>query len=162
MAVFLSTYEMKVDRKGRVSVPAPFRTVLAKQSSEGTASGLVIFRSLQFSTLEACSPEHMEKLAADLETMDLPPEERDRIEMTIFGDSIHLTLDPEGRILLPQQLLDHANIAETAAFVGRSKIFQIWSPEALKSHANEARVQSKASGISLSSITSAGRRRAVE
>ncbi len=162
MAVFLSKYEMKVDRKGRVSVPAPFRAVLAKQSSDGTASGLIIFRSLQFSALEACSPEHMEKLAADLEAMDLPPEERDLIEMTIFGDSLHLQLDPEGRILLPQDLLDYAEITEAAAFVGRSKTFQIWNPEALKTRATEARAQSRASGISLSSIASATRRQAAE
>ena len=76
MAVFLSTYLNKVDKKGRVSVPSQFRAVLAKQSLEGTATGLVVFRSLQFSALEACSPEHMEKLAADLEQMDISAEER--------------------------------------------------------------------------------------
>ena len=130
MAVFLSTYLNKVDKKGRVSVPSQFRAVLAKQSLEGTATGLVVFRSLKFSALEACSPEHMEKLAADLEQMDISAEERDLFEMTIFGDSVQLPMDAEGRILLPQDLMDHAGITEQASFVGRSKTFQIWEPGA--------------------------------
>src|SRR3954447_7566823 len=130
MAVFLSTYLNKVDKKGRVSVPSQFRAVLAKQSPEGVATGLVVFRSLKFSALEACSPEHMEKLAADLEQMNISAEERDLIETTIFGDSVQLPIDPEGRILLPKDLLDHASIGEEARFVGRGKIFQIWEPKA--------------------------------
>src|SRR5687768_13231240 len=99
MAVFLSSYLNKVDKKGRVSVPAQFRAVLAKQSLEGSATGLVVFRSLKFSALEACSPEHMEKLAADLEQMDISPDERELYEMTIFGDSVQLQIDGDGRIL---------------------------------------------------------------
>ena len=158
MSVFLSSYTNKVDKKGRVSVPAPFRGVLAKQSSEGTATGLVVFRSLQFSALEACSPEHMEKLAADLEQMDLSAEERDLIETTIFGDSVQLPIDPEGRILLPKDLLDHAGIVEEARFVGKSKIFQIWEPKAYDARSAEARALGAATGISLSSITTLARR----
>jgi MraZ protein len=157
MAVFLSTYLNKVDKKGRVSVPSQFRAVLAKQSPEGVATGLVVFRSLQFSALEACSPEHMEKLAADLEQMDISAEERDLYEMTIFGDSVQLPIDGDGRILLPQDLMEYAGITEQASFVGRSKTFQIWEPGAYQARVEEARAQSRASGISLSSISSARR-----
>jgi len=158
MSVFLSAYTNKVDKKGRVSVPAPFRSVLAKQSSESTATGLVVFRSLKFSALEACSPEHMEKLAADLEQMDISAEERDLIETTIFGDSVQLPIDPEGRIILPKDLLDHAGIVEEARFVGRSKIFQIWEPQAFETHSKEARALGSSAGISLSSISTLARR----
>jgi MraZ protein len=158
MSVFLSSYTNKVDKKGRVSVPAPFRGVLAKHSSESTATGLVVFRSLQFSALEACSPEHMEKLAADLEQMDISAEERDLIETTLFADSVQLPIDPDGRILLPKDLLDHAGIGEEARFVGRGKIFQIWEPKAFDARSAEVRALGAASGISLSSITTLARR----
>jgi MraZ protein len=157
MSVFLSSYLNKVDKKGRVSVPAQFRTVLAKQSLEGSATGLVVFRSLKFSALEACSPEHMEKLAADLEQMDISPDERELYEMTIFGDSVQLQIDGDGRILLPQNLLDYAGITEQASFVGIRKTFQIWEPNAYQTRVEEARAQSLASGISLSSISPARR-----
>jgi MraZ protein len=157
MAVFLSSYLNKVDKKGRVSVPAQFRTVLAEQSLKGSATGLVVFRSLKFSALEACSPEHMEKLAADLEQMDISPDERELYEMTIFGDSVQLQIDGDGRVLLPQNLLEYARITEQASFVGVRKTFQIWEPSAYEARVEEARAQSLASGISLSSIAPARR-----
>jgi len=99
----------------------------------------------------------MEKLAADLEQMDISAEERDLYEMTIFGDSVQLSIDIDGRILLPQDLMDYAGITEQASFVGRSKTFQIWEPGAYQARVEEARAQSRASGISLSSISSARR-----
>ncbi len=68
MAVFLSTYVNKVDKKGRVSVPAEFRKVLSGQ-------GMVIFKSLQYPSLEACSAEHLEQLSESLEALDLSNEE---------------------------------------------------------------------------------------
>jgi MraZ protein len=157
MSVFLSSYLNKVDKKGRMSVPAQFRTVLAKQSPEGTASSLVVFRSLKFSALEACSPEHMEQLATDLEQMDISPDERELYEMTMFGDSVQLSIDAEGRILMPQNLLDFAGITEQASFVGVRKTFQIWEPNAYQARVEEARAQSRASGLSLSSIAPARR-----
>ena len=156
MSVFLSTYLNKVDKKGRVSVPAQFRTVLAKQSPEGTATSLVVFRP-KFSALEACSPEHMEKLAADLEQMDISADERDLYRDDDVRRSVELSIDAEGRILVPQHLLDFAGITEQASFVGGRKTFQIWEPSAYQARVEEARAQGRASGISLSSISSARR-----
>jgi len=146
MAVFLSTFVNKVDRKGRVSVPAEFRRILANQS------GLVVFRSLQHPALEACSAEHMEQLSESLETLDLPPDEFELIETTIFGGSVQLAFDPEGRIVLPQHMCTFASITEEAAFVGRRKTFQIWQPQALADHEARARDQARSKDISLSKI----------
>ena len=100
----------------------------------------------------------MEKLAADLEQMDISAEERDLIETTIFADSVQLPIDPEGRILLPKDMLDHAGIVEEARFVGKSKIFQIWEPSAYEARSTQARAAGAAAGISLSSITTLTRR----
>ena len=162
MAVFLSTYVNKIDRKGRVSVPAPFRQVLASQSGTDVATGLVVFRSVTVPALEACSTKHMEDLAADLELMDLSDEEREHLELTIFSASVHVPVDPEGRIILPDDLRQFAGIGEQVSFVGKSKTFQIWEPTAFDARMAEAREKSRVHGVSLSSISAAARRRTLQ
>ncbi|MEI8393759.1 MAG: MraZ family transcriptional regulator [Rhodospirillaceae bacterium] len=148
MAVFLSTYVNKVDRKGRVSVPAEFRKVLSGQSFQG----VVVFKSLQYAALDACSAEHMELLSDSLEKLDPSSEQYELIESTIFGGSVQLSFDGEGRILLPGDFCDFANIAEEAAFVGRRKTFQIWEPKALAEHENSMRTMARTQDISLSKM----------
>ncbi|MBI1205686.1 MAG: MraZ family transcriptional regulator [Azospirillum sp.] len=146
MAIFLSSFVNKVDRKGRVSVPAEFRRILANQN------GVVVFRSLQHPALEACSTEHLEQLSESLESQDLPPDEYELIETTIFGGSVQLPFDGEGRIVLPQSLCEFAGIAEEAAFVGRRKTFQIWEPKRLAEYEASARDIARSKDISLSKI----------
>jgi len=148
MAVFLSTYVNKVDKKGRVSVPAEFRKVLSGQSYQG----VVVFKSLQYPALEACSAEHMEQLSESLETLDLSNEDYEAIETTIFGGSVQVPFDGEGRIVLPEHLARFANISEEAAFVGRRKTFQIWEPGALASLEDAMRDKARSRDISLSKI----------
>lgn len=148
MAVFLSTYVNKVDRKGRVSVPAEFRKVLAGQSYQG----VVVFKSLQHPALEACGADHMETLSESLEALDLSDEEYELYETTIFGGSVQLPFDGEGRIVLPQHLAEFANLTEEAAFVGRRKTFQIWEPRALSVHETSMRDKARSRDISLSKI----------
>ena len=148
MAVFLSTYVNKVDRKGRVSVPAEFRKVLAGQAYQG----VVVFKSLQYPALEACSAEHMDQLSDSLEALDLTNEEYEVYETTIFGGSVQLAFDGEGRIVLPPHLCAFANIGEEAAFVGRRKTFQIWEPAALAAHEDSMRDKARSRDLSLSKI----------
>jgi MraZ protein len=150
MAVFLSTFVNKIDKKGRVSVPASFRAVLGTDTS-----GIVVFRSLQHEALEGCSIAHLELLSQSLEKQNLSNDDYDLIETTIFGGSVQLPFDGEGRISLPQNLLASAGIAEDVAFVGRRKTFQIWDPKKLAEYENEARGKARAKDISLSKILAA-------
>ncbi len=147
MAVFLSSFVNKIDKKGRVSVPAPFRAALGTDTA-----GIVVFRSLQFEALEGCSIAHLELLSESLEKQDLAPDVYELIETTIFGGSVQLPFDSEGRIILPHHLISAVGIAEEVAFVGRRKTFQIWDPKKLAAHEDDARSKARAKDISLSKI----------
>lgn len=147
MAVFLSTFVNKIDKKGRVSVPASFRAVLGVD-----APGIVIFRSLQNDALDACSVAHLELLSQSLEKLDLAPEMFELIETTIFGGSVQVPFDGEGRVMLPSTLASAVGIEDEVAFVGRRKTFQIWNPEKLAAHDAAARSAARAKDISLSKI----------
>jgi MraZ protein len=147
MAVFLSSFVNKIDKKGRVSVPAPFRAALGADQP-----GIVVFRSLQYEALEGCSIAHLELLSRSLETQDLSPDVFELIETTIFGGSVQLPFDGEGRITLPPNLIKAVGISDEAAFVGRRKTFQIWDPTKLAAHETAARTKARAKDISLSKI----------
>ena len=141
MALFVSTFTNKVDRKGRVSVPASFRAALSTQVFQG----IVVYPSFIGAAIEGCGMDFLEDVAAaSSTTFDLFSAEQDDLNTLIFSSSHQLAWDPEGRVVLPEEILAHAGIGELAAFVGKGRSFQIWEPEALKAHTAEARARALA------------------
>ncbi len=67
MTLFLSTFVNKIDKKGRISVPASFRQALAQQSFQG----VVVFRSYKFPAIEGMGIERMERLSSSVDELDL-------------------------------------------------------------------------------------------
>ena len=126
-SLFLSTHVNRIDGKGRVSFPAPFRSALTDRNSKGVD----MFRSPSDSAIEGINIERLEQLSAALET--LSPFSRDRafFETAIFGTAQELQVDREGRCSLPRPLLEQVGIVGDVAFLGRGPTFQIWEPQAL-------------------------------
>ncbi len=135
MPLFLSTYVNRVDKKGRVSVPARYRAALAGQMF----NGVIAFPSYVNPAIEACGLDFLEGLQDRLGAYDPFSEERDDLTTSIMSESHELAFDGEGRIVLPQALMSHADITTQVAFVGRGDHFQIWEPGAAERHKTEAR-----------------------
>jgi MraZ protein len=135
MSLFLSTFHNKIDKKGRVSVPASFRAVLMKESF----AGMIAFRSLALPAVEGFGMARMEKLSADTETLDVFSESYSDLTASIFADAHPLSFDSEGRVLLSPPLREHAELTDTATFIGRGTTFQIWNPNKFKTYQQEAR-----------------------
>ncbi|NDE90973.1 MAG: division/cell wall cluster transcriptional repressor MraZ [Alphaproteobacteria bacterium] len=148
MSLFLSSTTNKVDKKGRVSVPSSFRSALGDE----VQNGIVVFRSLQVDALDACSLKHLDILSASLEKLSLTPEMYELIETTIFGGSVQLQIDADGRIVLPEHFMQAVGIEDEAAFVGRRRTFQIWNPKKFNAYEDKARDAVRAHNISLSKI----------
>ena len=123
--MFLSSYENKIDKKGRVSVPATFRSHL---SSMGY-NGFISYPSFNHSALEACSQDRIEKLSNTIDSLNPFEEKRDFFATSILSESENLQFDTEGRISLSEKLLKHAMIKTNILFVGLGKTFQIWEPK---------------------------------
>ncbi len=151
MSLFLATHVNKIDKKGRVSVPASFRATLAQQSFQG----VVLFRSLRFGTIEGCGMDRMEKLSQGLDHFVQFSSEQSDLSASIFADAQPLPFDPEGRVMLPEMLIEYAKIDDAAAFVGCGATFQIWNPDLFRKHQSEARarVQKQELGIRIHSAT---------
>ncbi len=141
MGLFLSTAVNKIDKKGRVSVPSHFRNVVSALSFQG----VILFPSHHHACLEGFGIDYIEEISNRLDTFDLFSNEQDDLATTIFGESVQLAFDTDGRILLPQELREHAGLTNEAAFVGMGQKFQIWTPEGFQARksASRANVASK-------------------
>jgi len=122
--MFLSTYENNIDKKGRVSVPAQFRSHL---SSLGLHS-IICFPSFNQQCLEAWSQDRIEKISDAIDNLDPFEEKKDYFATSILSESVNLIFDTEGRISLSKKLLQHSKIKTSILFVGLGKTFQIWEP----------------------------------
>ena len=122
--MFLSSYENKIDKKGRVSVPATFRSHL---SSMGY-NGFISYPSFNNPALESCSQDRIEKLSNTIDSLNPFEEKRDFFATSILSESENLQFDTEGRISLSEKFLKHATIKNSVLFVGLGKTFQIWEP----------------------------------
>ena len=139
MALFIDTFVNKIDRKGRVSVPATFRAALAAQGSQGAFQGIVAFPSFKFPALHCAGMDWMSSLIDSTSNVDLFSAEHDDLTASLFSDAKQLPFDGEGRVLLPESLCAHASLGESAAFAGRGRYFEIWEPRALEAYKAEAR-----------------------
>jgi MraZ protein len=136
--MFLSSYENKLDKKGRVSVPASFRSYL---SSLGY-NGVVCYPSFNNQSIESCSQDRIEKLSNTIDSLNPFEEKRDFFATSILSESISLQFDSEGRISLSSKLLKHAKIKNNMLFVGQGKTFQIWEPSIFEKFKAQARKKS--------------------
>ena len=126
--MFLSTFENKLDKKGRVSVPASYRAFI---SSLGY-NGIICFPSFNNQSIEAWSQDRIEKISNTIDSLNPFDEKKDYFATSILSESINLQFDSEGRILITQKLLKHAKIKSSMFFVGQGKTFQIWEPTAFE------------------------------
>ena len=122
--MFLSTYENKLDRKGRVSVPASFRSYLSNLGY----NGVICYPSFNNQCIEAWPQDRIEKISNAIDSLNPFEEKKDYFATSILSTSINLQFDNEGRISLTSKLLKHAKIKNSMLFVGQGKTFQIWEP----------------------------------
>jgi len=122
--MFLSTYENKIDKKGRVSVPASFRSYLSNLGF----NGVVCYPSFNNTSIEAWPQNRIEKISDSIDSLNPFEEKKDYFATSILSESINLQFDSEGRISLSSKLLKHAKIKNSMLFVGQGQTFQIWEP----------------------------------
>ncbi len=133
--MFLSNFENKIDKKGRVSVPATFRSHLSTMGY----NGFIAYPSFNHVALEACSQDRIEKLSNTIDSLNPFEEKRDYFATSVLSESENLQFDPEGRVTLSEKLLSHAKIKNSILFVGLGKTFQIWEPKNFQNFRSLAR-----------------------
>lgn len=83
--------------------------------------------------------DRIAKLNQRIEMLDPFSEERDAFATTLFGESVQLGFDSEGRVMLPEALIKAASLADQAVFIGKGETFEIWEPKSFEAHVARAR-----------------------
>ena len=143
--MFLSTYENKLDKKGRVSVPASFRSYLSNLGY----NGIICYPSFNNQSIEAWPQDRIEKISNSIDSLNPFEEKRDFFATSILSESTNLQFDTEGRVSLTQKLLKHAKIKNNILFVGQGKTFQIWEPTNFEKFKSIARKKANLNRASL-------------
>ena len=139
MDQFVSTFTNKVDKKGRVSVPATFRAVLARDGGDR----VYCYPSLDAEALDAGGDRLIGKIDELLEQLAPYSDERDQLATALYGESEVLKIDGDGRTIIPSRMREFAGITNEVVFVGLGSKFQIWEPERFEAHRAAARKRVK-------------------
>lgn len=135
MGRFISNTINKVDKKGRASIPAPFRAILQGQSI------LHVILNSEHDVAEAGGADFMEANYKRLEKMDPFSKEYEYWSFYLLGDADEIKIDGEGRIIISDIIKEHTGITDEVAFVGRGNFFQLWQPKKFRDYRKEVRAQ---------------------
>ncbi len=134
MDLFVSHYMLRLDAKGRVSVPAPFRAVLARDGFDG----LYCYPALDRPALDAGGNALLKEIEALIADYAPYSDQREQFALALYGTSETLKIDGEGRVVLTDALKSHAGIQDAVAFVGLGHKFRIWEPGRFRAELAEA------------------------
>lgn len=118
--MFLGTYEHTVDEKGRVIMPARFRSRL----EEGA---VMVF---WFEECLAVFPrQEFDKLMAKMEALPEGSRERRQMARVLFGNAGEAVPDRQGRLTIPPRLRQMAGLDREVVVVGVMNRVEIWDRE---------------------------------
>ena len=151
MNSFVANFTLRLDSKGRVSIPGPFRSILGRDGFEG----LYCYPALDCPAIDAGGSALMAEIETLIGRYARFSDQREQFALALYGTSERLKIDAEGRVVLNENLKRHAGITETVAFVGLGHKFQIWEPDRFQSEFAEATQKVRALKGELSSQVSA-------
>jgi MraZ protein len=125
VTVFLASHLNGVDKKGRVSVPAPFRHEMAGHARQT----VVVHEAPEGGYLYGWAYEDFIKLAEHIQRMPPLSPTRQRLARSILAAARPLGFDDAGRIMLPDELVARAGLNDKALFAGQGEYFTIWNPD---------------------------------
>ena len=131
---FVSNFALRLDSKGRVSIPGSYRSVRGR----GGFEGLYCYPALDRPAIDAGGSALMAEIEALIGRYAPFSDQREQFALALYGTSETLKIDGEGRVVLSENLKRHAGITETVAFVGLGHKFQIWEPGRFQNELAEA------------------------
>ena len=140
---FLSNATNRIDAKGRVSVPAGFRSVLAQRNIQE----LYCFQDFVFPAISIGGPDLLERYEKQIAAEDPFSPQANQMSLLIHGGGVFMKLDAEGRLMVSDFIRDFTGITTEVTFVGRSDHFQLWQPRALQEMQAAAREERRLIGM---------------
>jgi MraZ protein len=117
--VFLGEFQHSIDSKGRLAIPARFRSKIER--------GAVLTRGIE-KCLFVYTLETWERKADELDAAILNKRQRRMVERRFFGMAVECELDAQGRIIVPVKFRQYAGLNGEAVIIGARDRFEVWSP----------------------------------
>mgnify|MGYP001168720985 CR=1 FL=1 len=138
MLNLLGEYPGTLDAKSRVLLPA----ALKKQLGGEASNGFVVNRDVFSQCLVLYPMEEWNRTSADVRRLNrFDPDNVEFIRRFLNG-ATPVDLDANGRLLIPKQLMDHAQLGKDVVFTGMGDRIEVWS-EALHKRALSGKVDFK-------------------
>ena len=122
---YLGRYVNKVDKKGRVSIPAAYRSLMQE---EGSANCFICYHD-DFKFLEVFSESYMDMIDQKISSFSVGSREKIALESKYYTNVQEIKLDSEGRIILPRDYATWTSIDAEVLFAGMGDRFEMWCPE---------------------------------
>ncbi|MEO0073978.1 MAG: division/cell wall cluster transcriptional repressor MraZ [candidate division WOR-3 bacterium] len=133
-ARFFGNFVHSVDTKGRVAVPVGYRKKLAPDEDTFV---LVPGRDQAIEVRLVRDWEEYERQILENQPEYAP--ETLRSKRYLYSRSAEVSLDSQGRLLLPRHLLEEAEITTEAVIAGMGSFFELWNPERYRAFIAEER-----------------------
>lgn len=118
--VLVGEYDLKIDHKGRIAIPARFR--------ETFRDGLIIARGFD-RCLTVYAVAEWQKMAERLASMSLTQVNSRRITRFAFSGAYNVELDRQGRVIVPAALRQYAGVGDEVVMVGAYSHLEVWAKQ---------------------------------
>ena len=130
---FIGESHHKVDGKGRVSIPAAFRRVLASGDPDSLEGGnpqlVIVYGDEKRNYLECFTVSAIEKIYDKIERLARANPRRKALQRLYSTHALSTSVDETGRLVLPAKLREKIGLDEAAFFASTGETFEIWKPE---------------------------------
>ena len=130
MSFFFGQQMSRLDAKGRVSIPASFRQTLRDRGMAQDAPKLILRCHHQYDCGQGQSAADFDVEFAQIQALPKFSAERNAMSKALLSTAQLVPIDREGRVVLPDAVLQKAKITDAVLFVGMGEAFEIWEPEA--------------------------------
>lgn len=121
--MFRGRFQLTIDPKGRLSIPAKFRDVL-RQDYEGK---VIVVPHTEDACLEVHPLAEWERKEEDFRARQLLDSEKRKASRLYFSRARDASLDGAGRILIPPDVREQAGLARDVMIVaGGERFFEVW------------------------------------
>jgi len=123
---FISTVAGSLDGKGRVCIPATYRHLLSAQNT----NGVYVCPSFIDPALDAFGQELLDRINVRLAGQDpFFSASFDDEATALIARTQALPIDENGRVRIPDAMIEHAGLKDRIVFVGKAQKFQVWDAD---------------------------------
>jgi len=124
--IFTGTYELTVDLKNRLSIPANIRALMDPEK-DGTRFYLV--PGNRRGTLALYADQYFERYAEAYHASLTANDEKEDFEQVFYAMATLLDIDKQGRVVLPSRVLEYSKLGKKVTLAGQRDHLVIWNRE---------------------------------